>query len=608
MTQEEQRKQSIAQLEQYLELGLSVFPVGHDKRPLGSWLKFQKERIETVEEFLSLSSEYNRKQKTVTGMAVVTGEISGLVVVDIDFKNGGTDICEGIETPTVRTPSGGLHYYFLYEEGVRNAAGIVKGVDIRAEGGYVVAPPSKIYDLDDKNNFINEREYTWVKSWEDCNFSVATLPDRIKELIKNQNPTDYKRFELGSFDIGSRNNSFASLIGSLLRKYTQEEWETIVWPMIRSMNAGLPEALPEDELRATFQSIVTTELRNHFYMDEKVVEKISENATEDEFKEIVKQLFDLEMIKGRRTGIAAVDRITGGIRKATSIVLIADTNMGKSILIQNIMVKMAKEQGAKSVIFDLENGLNQVWQRLVKIWYGLPTEYFYDKDHKNDVMDKVKEISQYIKVYTHNYLDEHLTNEGGEEQDMYKLILSLIDKHSQQGYEMFLVDPLQELENEVDSMRALQEQGKLIRYFKNQAQELKITTFICHHLRKTDKKARRVDEEEDLLEQKSEIIIPTADDAKGSGKIKDSTTDMWGFVRFRNSLDDVKRAQSRLEVLKTRSKFSGVSILWFDEITLRFVDDSHELSKSKANLFNNEVKNTVITTEEVLEELSKPLV
>jgi hypothetical protein len=42
----------------------------------------------------------------------------------------------------VRTPSGGWHLYFLHAEGLTNKASATLGLDVRAKGGYVVAPPS----------------------------------------------------------------------------------------------------------------------------------------------------------------------------------------------------------------------------------------------------------------------------------------------------------------------------------------------------------------------------------------------------------------------------------------------------------------------------------
>ncbi len=76
-----------------------------------------------------------------------TGQASGLFVLDVD--SGGDESLAALgalpTTYTVRTGSGGRHYYFRMPEGepLGNSAGrLGKGLDTRGEGGFVVAPPS----------------------------------------------------------------------------------------------------------------------------------------------------------------------------------------------------------------------------------------------------------------------------------------------------------------------------------------------------------------------------------------------------------------------------------------------------------------------------------
>lgn len=85
-------------------------------------------------------------------VAVATGKVSGIFVVDVDPKSGGLKSLEEFskkyfgdkDTYTVLTGSGGYHFYFTLPEGVDipNYNAIYPGIDIRSDGGYVVAPPS----------------------------------------------------------------------------------------------------------------------------------------------------------------------------------------------------------------------------------------------------------------------------------------------------------------------------------------------------------------------------------------------------------------------------------------------------------------------------------
>lgn len=88
-------------------------------------------------------------------IGIRTGAVSGIIVLDIDARHGGFDTLACLEilhdrlpvTLTVRTPSGGEHRYFAHPGDVLpNSAGkLGPGLDVRGDGGYVVAPPSIIH-------------------------------------------------------------------------------------------------------------------------------------------------------------------------------------------------------------------------------------------------------------------------------------------------------------------------------------------------------------------------------------------------------------------------------------------------------------------------------
>jgi hypothetical protein len=83
-------------------------------------------------------------------IAMPTGAVSGVIVLDIDRKNGkdGFDTLEAIgksvmpETPLTHTPSGGVHVYFAVRPGVeiRFQPAWRVGLDILGDGGSVALP------------------------------------------------------------------------------------------------------------------------------------------------------------------------------------------------------------------------------------------------------------------------------------------------------------------------------------------------------------------------------------------------------------------------------------------------------------------------------------
>jgi Bifunctional DNA primase/polymerase, N-terminal len=128
----------------YLTWGWSVIPVGADKRPLVNWKPYQ-ENPATGQEVRDWAQDSRN-----TSIAIITGAVSRLVVLDVDMKNGGHESLEQLQqehgrlpqTVTVKTGGGGRHFYFQHPGvSVRPSAGkLGPGLDIRGDGGYVSLP------------------------------------------------------------------------------------------------------------------------------------------------------------------------------------------------------------------------------------------------------------------------------------------------------------------------------------------------------------------------------------------------------------------------------------------------------------------------------------
>ncbi len=252
----EDKTKNITMLEQALyyleERGWSVIPIGKDKKPLIKWTKYQFEKA-TKEEVISWFT--NNPEANV---GIVTGNISNLTVVDIDPRHNGTDEdFRAIQTVKSATGGGGWHYFFKYKNGIQNHANIKEGIDIRGEGGYVIAPPSL---------HASGKRYEWINNPNDT--SIAELPIILEEMLVNserQNNLNNKNRDnnlLTGVAEGGRNDSAASVIGKWLKRYPQDEWESDVWPMTQLWNQVNQPPLPLDELRTTFDSITNKELTN----------------------------------------------------------------------------------------------------------------------------------------------------------------------------------------------------------------------------------------------------------------------------------------------------------------------------------------------------------
>jgi len=135
------------------ECGFSVFPLqSRSKKPIGSWKEYQTAPAQVAQ----CNAWDNAYRYSSYNIGIATGSVSNCFVLDIDGEQGRETLSQLVaqygalpNTPTVKTGKG-KHYYFRYPAGyeVRNLAGrsvhgeVLPGIDVRGDGGYVVAPPS----------------------------------------------------------------------------------------------------------------------------------------------------------------------------------------------------------------------------------------------------------------------------------------------------------------------------------------------------------------------------------------------------------------------------------------------------------------------------------
>lgn len=129
----------------YARLGLAVIPLRQrDKRPMfDNWPEVATADQSTIAKWWQQTPEAN--------VGIATGQKSRVFVLDVDIAHGGEDSFDQLTTKHGRMPdtwqqitgSGGFHMFFRYPNfRVGNRAGLLPGIDIRGDGGQVVAPPS----------------------------------------------------------------------------------------------------------------------------------------------------------------------------------------------------------------------------------------------------------------------------------------------------------------------------------------------------------------------------------------------------------------------------------------------------------------------------------
>ena len=213
------------------KMGFSVIPIGQNKKcalkknedGTGGWEQYQKEKASPDQIREWWTGEY-----ATCNVGIVTGEISNLTVVDVDSKDGSKTGFEAIEsitpdsmlTPMSQSPSGGEHRYFLYEKGTRNRTRFIPDCDLRSEGGYIVAPPSR----NGRGNYI------WKQGFSIVEVPLVFLPEEYLhalsysnsiytiDYIENDNKQQHEQQTTTSiFSKGNRDNSLFHLANFLVR-------------------------------------------------------------------------------------------------------------------------------------------------------------------------------------------------------------------------------------------------------------------------------------------------------------------------------------------------------------------------------------------------------
>lgn len=345
---------------EYIRNGLSVIPVGKDKRPLIPWREFQDRRA-TEEEFLEWLKTYPDMQ-----LGVVTGKISNLIVVDVDSPD--LDVSWLPETAQSKTGSGGKHFFYSYIEGFGNRARIKEFIDLRADGGYVIVPPS--------SNL--KGSYEWIKKIQPVSFPKHLFEE---EQMKLAEPVET---EYAGSNKGQRNQDMARYIGHIVAKIHPSEWDSIAYPIIQSANQKNNPPLSEWELKNTFVSICNREKRDtsgRWYNLEP--KSISEDGVKkDLFPDNDDEILTMDEAVKRQpidysevysSGIKMLDEaLVGGFSSGNLIIISAQTGQGKTTMCQTLTYNLAL-QGLPCLWFSYEVFIADLWEKFTNM--GMDKNY-----------------------------------------------------------------------------------------------------------------------------------------------------------------------------------------------------------------------------------------
>lgn len=224
----------LKQLQWYLGHQLPIFPcywITSDACSCGNYNCKSQGKHPLVENgFYAATTELSQVEEwhqrwPNANWAVRTGDVSnggaGLLVIDIDPRHSGDATWEmlrdenpgPVETVTVRTGGGGIHYWFQYPEGYSipsKAGGLGPGVDQKADGGYVLIPPSKTAQPYTFEFNPTETEIQALPGW---------ILSRLTKLTRpSQEALEVRFGSAATIPVGERHNSLITFGAALRQK------------------------------------------------------------------------------------------------------------------------------------------------------------------------------------------------------------------------------------------------------------------------------------------------------------------------------------------------------------------------------------------------------
>ena len=161
----------------YIKLRWSVIPIEPGgKKPLIKWEKYQKERA-TEDQIKKWWTKYPN-----ANIGIITGVISDVIVIDIDSKKGDeeyiakfNELHNTISQKTGKPNATQKFFKHPKDHTYHNMARLLPDVDVRANGGYVIVPPS-IHP--------NGTQYKWIIDPTEMGLNdLLPLPDEIKKHL-----------------------------------------------------------------------------------------------------------------------------------------------------------------------------------------------------------------------------------------------------------------------------------------------------------------------------------------------------------------------------------------------------------------------------------------
>ena len=473
----------------FIDMGWSVIPWkliddGNGKvskmPAIKTWRQYQ-ERIATEDEISEWDGKYN-------AIAVVTGKISNLTVIDVDTNDEASLPFGNLDAGIVASSafSGGKHYYYEYTPLGRTTSRLKDSpVDMRSDGGVIILPPSN----------LDGRKYTFDKLG--SVLRLGQIPEEVVEAIekKKKELSIPIGDEFPEIHEGDRNETLARLAGSLFARIEYGLREEVIWPALVNWNeTKVKPPLDAYSLRRTYESIRDSHARNHPELilspeDFEMPKSLNFIANERMLE------YDLED-KAPRTGYVGLDKYIKGFLPGHVYTLTGETNVGKTALCCNFSMNVAK-QGRKVLYFALEPG-NTIVDYLASIKH---------RDTFENTRKKIFNLSDGIDVFTSNV----------KSIQQLKVIIKKLDR-----YDMVVIDHISYFTTGGDNY--VQDQSNIMKELASISKQNNVAILLVAHINKKSSSKKKIDYNSisgsaSFKQDSTEVLLVTRDENTDDGKI-----------------------------------------------------------------------------------------
>lgn len=394
----------------YINNGWSLIPILPDtKKPPIKWSEFQdrKATLAKVTEWID-KGWY---------LAVVTGDISGVLVIDDDrVKHGLTEW--GFDAPVIsQSASGGKHYYFLYDREIHSHINPELHIDLKAWHSYCLLPP------------FNERK--WIKKPSQNLNKLAPIPDEFVRLINSNLKTSadgirepLEMADFVSIKDGARTDSLYRIACSMFSKLDKDNALRVLAGVNQTYSPPLNKQEFDYQVSRACEFVKKPSLK---------VDLQESQPTPAVYYSQLNDFTNLNIRPTLKTGSEKIDKVFNF--PSGNYVIIANPGAGKGWFALWLARQFYLINDIKTVYFSLEMSEASIRARLLQAWSNL-TE------------DQIKSGYSTFKAQELMRKDVVVISVFGQEDQAYQTPENFekdFEEFYHQGYRAFCFDHLHEL-------------------------------------------------------------------------------------------------------------------------------------------------------------------